>query len=116
MKLPLSARSGIVAFALSWILIPGLARAQNPTLPAIPANTFYITNYGALGNGVFTNTTAIQSAISAANSAGGGTVRVTSGVFLSGPITFANNLNLQLDPGATLLMLPFDKYPGGITS
>ncbi|TAL00210.1 MAG: hypothetical protein EPO07_10030, partial [Verrucomicrobia bacterium] len=87
------------------------APAQNPALPTIPANTFYITNYGAIGDGVFTNTTPIQNAINAANTAGGGTVRVTAGNFLCGPLTFVNNLNLQLDAGATLTLLPYGQYP-----
>lgn len=105
-------RAGLCLFLL------GVARApaQNPALPVIPGNTFYITNYGAVGDGVRTNTAAIQSAISAANAAGGGTVRVTAGNFVSGPIAFVNNLNLQLDAGATLTMLPLGQYPGGDVS
>ncbi len=103
-------------FFLPLLFVVTFVRAQNPALPTIPANTFYVTNYGAVADGVTTNTTAIQNAINAANSAGGGTVRVTAGNFLSGPFTFVNNLNLQLDAGATLTMLPWDKYPGGDVS
>jgi polygalacturonase len=106
----------ILAALLLALLPPGLVRAQNPQLPTIPANTFYITNFSAVGDGVTTNTTAIQNAINAAKTAGGGTVHVTTGVFLCGPITLANNLNLQLDTGATLVMLPMTKWPGGDVS
>lgn len=88
--------------------------AQNPALPIIPAAyTNNITSYGAVGNGVATNTTAIQNAINAAFAAGGGTVEIPSGTFLSGPLNFSNGINLQLESGAILQMLPYGSYPGG---
>jgi len=88
----------------------------NPALPVIPDATFNIANYGAAGDGVTTNTAAIQAAINAANDAGGGTVEVPAGIFLSGPIQLASRINLHLDGGAVLRMLPLDKYPGGTTN
>ena len=33
--------------------------------------------------------------------------------FTSGPLQLASNLNLHLAAGATLTMLPLEKYPGG---
>ena len=84
-----------------------------PALPKIPGGIYSITNYGALSDGVATNTAAIQAAIAAASSAGGGIVEVPTGVFLSGPIHFASGLNLRVN--GTLRMLPLDKYPGGTT-
>src|SRR5215471_4424300 len=89
------------------------AIALPPILPAIPPGTNNILNFGAVGDGVTTNTTAIQNAINNASAGGIGTVEVPAGTFLSGPLTFGNSLNLQLDSGATLLMLPFTNYPGG---
>src|SRR5438309_1712196 len=88
------------------------ALALPPTLPTIPPGSTNILNFGAVGDGVTTNTTAIQNAINSASSAGIGTVEVPAGTFLCGPLTLANSLNLQLDAGALLLMLPFSKYPG----
>ena len=88
----------------------------NPALPVIPAGTFNITNYAATGDGVTPDTTAIQSAINAANAAGGGTVVIPAGIFLSGPIQLDSRINLHLDRGAILRMLPLDQYPGGTTS
>jgi len=85
-----------------------------PTLPTIPAKTFNIKEYGAVGDNKTDNTKAINEAIKAATNAGGGRVVVPSGIYLSGPIQFANNLNLQIDSAAILMMLPIDKYPGGI--
>lgn len=84
-----------------------------PALPVVPDAIYSITNYGALGDGVTTNTAVIQAAIDAASSAGGGTIEVPAGVFLSGPIQLASRINLRIDGGATLRMLPLDKYPGG---
>jgi polygalacturonase len=84
-----------------------------PTLPTIPDKTFNIKDYGAVGDSVTDNTKAIQDAINAAANAGGGTVVISSGIYLSGPFQFTNNLNLHIDGDAILRMLPIDKYPGG---
>ena len=40
-------------------------------------------------------------------------VEVPAGIFLCGPIQLASRINLHLDAGAVLRMLPLDKYPGG---
>lgn len=94
-----------------------IAKAQSssvaPELPVIPGGVYNITNYGATGNGLATNTVAIQAAIHAASAAGGGTVEVPSGVFLSGPIHLADHIRLRVDDAAILRMLSLDKYPGG---
>ena len=82
-----------------------------PTLPTIPSGTYNITSYGA-STGSANNAAAIQKAISAAVAAGGGTVQVPSGTFLSGPITLNNKINLNLASGATLKMLAYGTYSG----
>lgn len=84
-----------------------------PQLPVIPNAVFNITNYGATGDGMATNTSAIQAAIDAASAKGGGIVDVPQGNYLSGPIKMASQIELRVDAGATLKMLPLDKYPGG---
>lgn len=88
------------------------ACGQSPALPVIPAGTYNVTSYGAVGDDMTTNTTAIQDAIEAASAAGGGTVEIPAGTYLSGPLTFASSINLQLDAGAILQMLPYGSYPG----
>jgi hypothetical protein len=76
------------------------------------SNTTYdITSYSAVGDGSTDNTLAIQSAINAANTAGGGKVVIPSGTFMSGPLTMKNNVTLNLASGATLKMLPYGTYP-----
>jgi polygalacturonase len=84
-----------------------------PELPKIPDVVFDVKKYGAVGDGVATDTAAIQSAIDAASKAGGGIVEIPAGTYLSGPLHFASQINLRLDNGAILRMLPLDKYPGG---
>jgi polygalacturonase len=90
-----------------------LSAAVVPALPATPEKVFNVLNYGAAGNGEATNTGAIQSAINAAGAAGGGVVEIPKGIFLCGPVRLASKINLHLDAGAVLRMLPLGKYPGG---
>lgn len=86
-----------------------------PPLPVIPGNTFNVTSYGAVGNGTTDNTAAIQAALNAANAAGGGTVTIPAGTFLSGPITLYSRINLNLASGAILKAQPYGStyYPLG---
>src|SRR4051794_28618850 len=89
-------------------------------LPAIPNRTFNVTDFGAVGDGATNNAAAIQAAIRAASVAGGGTVEGPAAAppYESGPISLVSNINLQVDGGATLQMLPLGSYPlpGGATS
>jgi polygalacturonase len=102
--------------ALLWV-VPAMA---TPALPVINTNNVVVITsapYNAVGDGVTTNTTAIQSAITKAaaggttNGAAGGTVEIPAGIFLSGPFSLASRVNLQLDSGAILRMLSFTNYP-----
>ncbi len=83
-------------------------------LPVIPSAAFNVTTYGAVGDNKTDNTTAIQAALTAAGNAGGGTVVVPSGTFLSGPIVLSSSTNLDLASGAVLKMLPRASYPGTV--
>jgi hypothetical protein len=98
------------------LFLAAAAFAANPAMPVIPSTIFNVTNYGAIGDGSYDNTTNLQAAINAANAAGGGVVEVPAGTFLSGPITLLSSINLRLDAGAMLQALPLYTYPGGATN
>jgi hypothetical protein len=108
-------KSALVAVCSFALIAPRHASAD-PALPVIPNQTFVITSYGAVGDGITTNTTAIQNAINAASTNGGGTVEFPAGTFLCGPLTMKSSINLHLDSGALLRMLSYDQYPGGIVN
>jgi hypothetical protein len=99
--------------AASSSIVSTVLGVNAPALPLIPPGVFNVTNYGAVGDGVTVNTAAIQNTVNAALSAGGGTVEVPVGTFLSGPFSLGSSLRFQLDAGATLLLLPYQNYPGG---
>jgi len=69
---------------------------------AIRKDTFNITAYGAVSDAVTLNTAAISKAIDACVQAGGGTVLVPKGLWLTGPITLKSNVNLHVSLGAVL--------------
>jgi polygalacturonase len=62
--------------------------------------------YGAKADGVTKDTKAIQAAVEDCASAGGGTVRLSGGTFLTGPILLKSNITLEIAKGAVLLGSP----------
>ncbi|HEX9509752.1 MAG TPA: glycosyl hydrolase family 28 protein [Puia sp.] len=64
---------------------------------------FNIKNYGAKGDGHTLDTRGINKAIAACVKAGGGTVYVPAGTFLTGTFQLFSNVNLFLSPGAVIL-------------
>ena len=85
----------------------------DPPLPNIPEAVFKITDHGAVPGNSADSAKSIQATIKAASAAGGGTVEIPPGEYLSGPLQLADSINFHLDAGATLKMLPIDRYPGG---
>jgi polygalacturonase len=82
----------LITFALPVVMPSPCAAAQNETS---------ITAAGAIGDGTTLNTKAIQSAIDRMP-AGGGTIVVPKGVFLTGAIFLKPRVNLRLAGGAVL--------------
>src|SRR5450756_3121019 len=71
--------------------------------PAWSAGAFFnILDYGARNDASAPATEAIRSAIQAAKAAGGGTVWIPAGNYVSGPIELVSNLTLHIDAGATV--------------
>ena len=73
----------------------------NQTRPA--RFVFNVLDYGAVGDGLALNTLAVQAAIEACHTAGGGTVHVPAGAYVTGSILMRSNVTLHLDAGAVLL-------------
>ncbi|WP_244943349.1 glycoside hydrolase family 28 protein [Streptomyces inhibens] len=72
---------------------------------------FNVKDYGAAGNGSANESGAVNKAITAANAAGGDTVRFPSGTYKSkNSIHMKSNVTLQLDAGATLSGSGADTY------
>jgi polygalacturonase len=89
----------MVAAIPEWNADSILARIHPPVFPS---RDFDITHFGASGDGKKNCTEAIAKAITACSQAGGGTVVVPAGVFLTGAIHLKSNVNLHLDGQATL--------------
>jgi polygalacturonase len=71
--------------------------------PAWSAGPFFnILDYGARNDASAPATEAIRSAIQAAKAAGGGTVFIPAGRYISGPIELVSNLTLHVEAGATV--------------
>ncbi|MBN1342588.1 MAG: glycoside hydrolase family 28 protein [Phycisphaerae bacterium] len=70
--------------------------------PVFPDRVFNIADYGAVGDGRAKNTQPIAAAIAACAKAGGGTVSIPKGTWLTGAIHLESNVNLRLCKGATL--------------
>ncbi len=74
-----------------------------PVLPTIPGNNVSITDFGGCGDGVTLNTEAFSKAMNALNKQGGGHLNVPAGIWLTGPISFKDNIDLHLDKNAIIL-------------
>ncbi|WP_460584156.1 glycoside hydrolase family 28 protein [Hymenobacter arcticus] len=76
-----------------------------PTVPdpVIPARTFSIRDFGALGDGKTLATAAFAKAIAACAAAGGGHVQVPAGTWLTGPIELKSNIDLHTEAGAKVV-------------
>jgi len=75
-------------------------------LPKFPERALNVTDFGAIGNGLTMNTTVINDAIKACSQAGGGTVIIPRGLWLTGPLELADNVNLHLQNGALVIFSP----------
>ncbi len=69
----------------------------------VPAKVFSPESYGAKADGQTVNTVALQKAIDACSAAGGGTVRLTKGDYVSGTLELKAGVMLQVDKEARLL-------------
>lgn len=85
---------------IAAILVANSAFAAPP--PKATPPFFNVVDYGAHTDGSAPSTEAFRAAIQAAKNAGGGTVYVPAGNYVSGPIEMVSNLTLYIDAGATI--------------
>ncbi|MEP6746319.1 MAG: glycoside hydrolase family 28 protein [Bacteroidota bacterium] len=87
--------------------------AQTPVIKTVhfKKDTFNITAYGALPDGMTLCSKAINAAIQACNRGGGGIVTIPGGLWLTGPIILKSNVNLHLADNALLqFTTDFNEY------
>ncbi len=98
---------GLVASILLGILCGGCGSIQPLEMRSQElAGVFNVRDFGATGDGQTLDTAAINSAIDAANSHGGGTVTFPAGVYLSHSIHLKSNVTLYIGQGATIMAAP----------
>ena len=80
--------------------------------PVFKKDTFNIVDFGAKNDGDQLSSVAINKAIDACNSKGGGTVLIPEGFWLTDPIVIKSNVNLHISKGALLQFSDnYDDYP-----
>lgn len=80
--------------------------------PSIPDREVCLSDFGGKGDGIAMNTEAFRSAIEHLSSLGGGHLVVPEGIWLTGPITLKDNIDLHVTPNAVILFSPDrDLYP-----
>ena len=97
-RCPTSLRTASLVAALCLAVV---VEAQQP--PASGARTYDVRAYGAVGDGKTLDSPAINRAIEACAHAGGGTVSVPAGTYLSGSLHMKSDIHLFLDAGAVIL-------------
>lgn len=97
--------AGILAFLV-------VLSTQGASLAHTNAAFYNIREFGAVGDGKTLDTGAIQRAIDAAASRGGGTVFFPAGTYLSFSIRLKSHICIYLDQGATLLAASPHEHDG----
>lgn len=80
--------------------------------PSIPDRSVNILDFGGVGDGITMNTDAFREAIGHLFSRGGGHLVVPEGIWLTGPVTLKDNIDLHVMPNAVIRFSPDrDLYP-----
>jgi polygalacturonase len=91
-------------FGIRFVTVAVVVVMTAVALPTTAAGKICdVRTHGAKADGVTKDTKAIQAAIDDCASAGGGTVRLSGGTFLSAPIVLKSNITLEVVKSATLL-------------
>jgi polygalacturonase len=98
------------------IRLAAVAAVGMMALPAMAAGKVCdVRTYGAKGDGVAKDTKAVQAAIDDCSSAGGGTVVLKGGKFVTGPIEIKSNVTFSVEKDAMLLgSVDLGDYPKAV--
>jgi polygalacturonase len=95
-KLTVHLMKKVILFAVAWVsFCASLFAADKPALNVL--------DFGAKADGTNKDTVAIQKTLDACAAAGGGTVFLPDGIYLTGSIIIGANTTLQLSPHASLI-------------
>src|SRR6185437_13650 len=86
----------------AWYIANAPFKMPEVIRPIFTGKSFSITDFGAVGDGQTLNTEAFSKTIAACSAAGGGTVIVPKGLWLTGPIELKSNINLCVERGALI--------------
>ena len=86
--------------------LPGGIKMQEPVIPEIPAGAVLLTEFGGVGDGMTDNTEAFAKAVAELSGQGGGHLVVPAGIWLTGPITLKDHIDLHLEKNAMILLTP----------
>jgi polygalacturonase len=89
-------------FAVLVVVVAGACMATAEKGRAAGPSRFNIAEHGAIGDGKTLNTTAIQAEIDQCAAAGGGTLVVPKGEFVTGALFLKPGVNLKLNKGSVL--------------
>lgn len=94
--------SGMGLATAASALIPNDLSAQSSS-GVTPGAVFNVRTYGAAGDGKTVDSPAINRAVDAAATAGGGAVVFPAGIYLSFSIRLRSHVQLRLEPGSVIL-------------
>ncbi len=87
----------------AWYITNAPFKMDAIKTPEFAKNVYSIKAYGGTPDGQTLNTAAFEKTIAACAGAGGGTVLVPPGLWLTGPIQLKSNINLCVERGALIL-------------
>src|SRR5579871_5485164 len=102
----LSRRQFMNTPVVSSLALGALAATPASAFGPVDDRALNVLKHGAKGDGKTRDTQALQAAIDACYQAGGGTIVLPAGTFLSGSLHLKSGVALHLDHGATLRASP----------
>ena len=96
------------ALLIALLILPAYLRGSDlaPAQPVIPARQFSLKDFGAVADGKTSNTDAFRRAVAAVDAAGGGTLLVPAGSYLTGPFDLCSCIDLRISAGAVISFSP----------